>query len=394
MKKLLFYDDSVGFGGHSITAIDALRYLLKDNNLVIGFIYYEGNTRLQENLLTLHQKSPHLSLYPIPYKTGKLSTIASPFLWSQHKVVRQIFDEVKPVSIIFIQGSIEACSCALLVAKSAGYHTISFIPLTHSIAEMGGKLAFLRDRVNHYYYRLPDHFIVISQSVQDRLLKYGVTDKSSLVYCGPDLAKLLLVNRQKVRSAYCIAEDDYVVGLIARIQFVHKAHDFLICALSTYANRLEKIKFLIVGDGPDEAKLQEMIAFYNLEDIVKLVPWNNNMSEIYSALDMLIIPSRFEGLPLVMLEAMYYKLPIIASNVDGMAEILPQDWLFNFGDCHALIETLLRVKSADNKVYLNKHELRILQDFNVDEFGKHFHQVIYNHCNLDDYSRIEAKRVF
>jgi glycosyltransferase involved in cell wall biosynthesis len=394
MKYLLFYDDSVGFGGHSITAIDALRYLLKDNNLVTGFIFYEGNTRLQENLLALQQQSPHLRLYPIPYRTGKLSTIASPFLWSQHKVLRQIFDKVKPVSIIFIQGSIEASACGLLIAKRGGYHTISFMPLTHSNAEMGGKLSWLRDRINHYYFRLPDHFIVTSQSAKERLFKHGITTKSSLVYYGPDLTRLESVDRQKVRSEYCLAEGDYVIGLIARIQFIHKAHDFLIRALSTYSNQLENIKFLIVGDGPDDAKLQGMIASHNLEGIVTLLPWNHNMSEVYSALDMLIIPSRFEGLPLVMLEAMYYNLPIIASDVDGMAEILPQDWLFKFGDCHALVETLLRVKAADNKAHLNTNRLRILQEFNADEFGKHFHQVIDSLTNSDDYSIIEAERVF
>lgn len=384
MKSILFYDDSVGFGGHSITAIDAVKYLLKDNNLDIRFVYYEGNTRLQENLLALQQQSQHLNLYPIPYKTGKLSTIAAPFLWSKHKAIRQIFDEVKPASIVFIQGSIEACACALLVAKRAGHHVISFIPLTHSIAEMGGKLAWLRDRVNHYYYRLPDHFIVISQSAQARLLKYGLTTKISLVYCGLDFATFQLVDRQKVRKGYCLAEDDYAIGLIARIQFVHKAHDFLIRALSKYSNRLKNIKFLIVGDGPDEAKLKEMIASHGLESIVKLVPWNRNMSEIYSALDMLIIPSRFEGLPLVMLEAMHYGLPIIASHVDGMAEILPQDWLFEFGDCHALVETLLQVKTADNAALLNRNKSHVLQEFNVDEFGKRFHQVIYNLSNSNE----------
>jgi len=376
MKSLLFYDDSAGFGGHSITALDAVKFLLKDSNLAIGFVFYEGNIRLKENLLVLQQQSPHFKLYPIPYQTGKLSTITAPLLWSQRKAIRQIFDEVKPASIVLIQGSIESCACALLVAKRAGYHTISFIPLTHSIAEMGGKLAWLRDRVNHYYHRLPDHFIATSQSAQDRLLKYGLTTKSSLVYYGPDLARLQTVDRQKARSTYCLAEDDYVIGLIARIQFVHKAHDFLIRALSAYADRLQNIKFLIVGDGPDEAKLQEMIAFHNLEGIVKLVPWNRNMAEIYSALDMLIIPSRFEGLPLVMLEAMYYNLPIIASQVDGMAEILPQAWLFEFGDCHALVETLLQVKAADNVALLDKNKSRILQDFNVDEFGKNFQQAI------------------
>jgi glycosyltransferase involved in cell wall biosynthesis len=93
---------------------------------------------------------------------------------------------------------------------------------------------------------------------------------------------------------------------------------------------------------------------------------------------MLVIPSWYEGLPLVMLEAMYYGLPIIASDVDGMAEILPNQWLFKCGDSNALIETFFKVMQADNSEFIFKNNQRILSEFNVNIFGENFLEAIEN----------------
>ena len=379
MNRILFYDDANGFGGHTITAIDAVKHILKNSGLTIDFVFFDGNNRLKNQLMILKEQNSNLRLHQIPYKNGKLSTISALFSPSKVKFVRQIFDSVNPDIIVLIQGSIESSTLGLLAAKSGNYHAISFIPLTHSIAEMKGKLAWIRDLINRYYYKLPNQFIVICQSAKDRLLKYNIKkNKISLVYCGPNTKTLTVYGRKEIRDKYSLGDDEYVIGVVARIQFVHKAHDFLIQALASDTNRLNNIKLLIVGDGPDETKLKTLVHSYKLEHLVKFVPWKENASEIYSALDMLIIPSRFEGLPLVMLEAMYYNIPIVATNVDGMSEILPKEWLFEFGDRNALVETLLRVKAADNNNLLAKNREKILREYNVEEFGAKFYQAISN----------------
>lgn len=377
MNRILFYDDANGFGGHTITAIDAVKHILRDRDAAINFVFFEGNNRLKNQLMSLKEQNSNLRLHQIPYKNGKLSTISALFSPSKVKFVRQIFDKVKPDIIVLIQGSIEDSTLGLLAAKSGNYHAISFIALTHSIAEMQGKLAWIRDLINRYYYKLPNHFIVICQSSKDRLLKYHINkNKISLVYCGPHIDTFTVFDRKEIRNKYFLSDDEYVVGVVARIQFVHKAHDFLIHALANGANRLRNIKVLIVGDGPDETKLKALVSSYSLEHLVKFVSWKGNVSEIYSALDMLIIPSRFEGLPLVMLEAMYYNIPIVATNVDGMSEVLPKEWLFEFGDRKALVDTLLRVKDSDNNDLLVENRERILRKYNVEEFGSKFYQAI------------------
>lgn len=374
MKKVLFYDDGNIFGGHTVTAVDAVRYLVENTDLNVGFMFYEGNKILHERLNLLKQFG--IQLYPTNHKEPKLKTIGALFSFTKVQKVKKLIDDINPDIVIISQGCIEQCSLGLLAAKKGKYKTISFIALTQKISLMGGKLAQLRDIVNLYFYRLPEEFITISKNAKSMLLHdHGVRSKISLVYCGPNLKFWKLTDRS-VRRQLGIDESDYVVALIGRVQFAHKGHDFLIDSISSYLSKLENIKFILVGDGPDVNLLQSLITSKGLSHVVKLVSWSNDPSYIYSAIDMLIIPSRFEGLPLVMLEAMYYGLPIVASNVDGMAEVLPKEWLFEFGDSHSLIETLIRVKHQDNTEFLSKNKMRIMTELNVDKFGENFYKAI------------------
>lgn len=376
MNRILFYDDSSGFGGHHVSAIDAVQYLAKQPDVRVGFLFYQNNRRLYERLRSLQQQGIAVELYPMQNRGAPFKTFGALLAFSTIQKIQKAMAAIQPDRVIVVQGSIEQCCSGLLAAKRGKYNTICFIALTQGLAVMGGKLARIRDWLNLYFFSLPDRFIVTSAHSRTDLERYGTKSPVSLVYYGPNLSAWKFHDRDEARQKYGILEHDYVVGMIGRIQFVHKGHDVLIEAIAAHQNRLENVKFMIVGDGPDEPLLRSLIAKYNLQDRAILVPWSQDSSYIYSAIDMLIIPSRFEGLPLVMLEAMYYKLPVVASDVDGMAEVLPREWLFPYGDRDALLDTLLRVKQSDNQNYIDKHQARILEEFNVEKFGQGFYEAL------------------
>ena len=83
-----------------------------------------------------------------------------------------------------------------------------------------------------------------------------------------------------------------------------------------------------------------------MSDMITLYPWSNDTRSIYPALDALVIPSSYEGVPLVMIEAIDCCIPVIATKVGGMAEFLPEEWLFDRGDDQRLITLILSCRSS------------------------------------------------
>jgi len=120
-----------------------------------------------------------------------------------------------------------------------------------------------------------------------------------------------------------------------------------------------------------------MIANSNLTGRVQVLPWSDNPAEIYAGIDMLWIPSRFEGVPLVMLEAMSCGLPVVASDVDGMAELLPEGWLYPSGNLRAMIDTILRVKNSDYAALAESNKDIVLREFSITRFRMKFSEAVF-----------------
>jgi len=81
-------------------------------------------------------------------------------------------------------------------------------------------------------------------------------------------------------------------------------------------------KYTIVGDGPERASLEALIAEHGLQSVVRLVGWSDEVERYFAEADAQLIPSLWEGFGLVAVEGMSSGLPVIASNVDGLREVL------------------------------------------------------------------------
>jgi glycosyltransferase involved in cell wall biosynthesis len=230
--------------------------------------------------------------------------------------------------------------------------------------------------VNGYFYRLPDKIITISETARRMLLTRGIRSDVVVVPNGVEVRAGRRQERDGFRHNHGLRSEDFVIATIGRIDFRQKGQDFAVQTISRYRQELVGCKFLFIGSGPDERRLQEMVADSQLQAMVRILPWTDKAPEIYSSIDMLLVPSRFEGVPLVMLEAMSRKLPIVASKVDGMAEFLPGSWLFPFGDCQALAKTVAQVKNSDNASLLELHQKRIQVEFTTANFCAKFSRAV------------------
>src|SRR5215813_9744155 len=97
-------------------------------------------------------------------------------------------------------------------------------------------------------------------------------------------------DRAKIRYSMGL-KSEFVVAVIGRIVFRQKAQDFVAKAIAESRHRLTRYKFLFIGEGPDENRLKHMIDKFELGPQCKVLSWNNNLAQIYAAIDMLLIPS-------------------------------------------------------------------------------------------------------
>jgi glycosyltransferase involved in cell wall biosynthesis len=373
MRKILFYSDSPDFGGHEAMTVAAVECLSGHPDLEISFLFYEGNHRLRLQLEQLPRSASPVSLHPIQFKSERLEVLrclaGSPKVRKIASVMRTIAPDVALVS----QGRIEGGSAGLLAAKRAGLRTISYIPMAHPAWFSGKRIpGLIREAANRYIYSLPDKFITISETARRMLLARGANADIAVVSNCVDPLEIGADTRRNFRERHGLASDDYAVAIVGRIDFRQKGQDFALRAIAEFQNRLRNFKFLFVGEGPDEQVLRNMIAVRGLQRQVLLMPWQHDRSELYGGIDMLLIPSKYEGVPLVMLEAMLCRLKIVASNVDGMAERLPSRWLFPYGDAEALVRTVVGAREEARPEILDEHRSLIQREYSVERFGAQF----------------------
>ncbi len=377
-KRILFYSDAGEFGGHEIMALKAFEYLAGCGGLSLHFMYYQGNKRLKRQLERIRDKADNVEIYPSRHASGRLQNIRTLLSPLKVREIGAMFRAVAPDIVVAVQGSIQGSSLGLLASKKCGYETVSYIPTAQksAITSRGVITPIIKDAVNKFYYGLPDRFIVPARFVKNDLLEKGVKAEIALACNSFDLSGLTKRIREKSRGKFGFQDNEYVIALIGRVNIRTKGHDFLVEAISKHRSRLGDFRFVFVGDGPDEDRLRSMIKNKGLEGVTAILPWENDLSDIYSAIDMLIIPSRFEGVPLVMKEAIYFELPVVASNIDGMAETLPGEWLFKFGDSEGLVRTITDVRQGDPSGLIKKNKETLMQQSRAQRFEAMFAEAL------------------
>lgn len=114
-------------------------------------------------------------------------------------------------------------------------------------------------------------------------------------------------------------EDELLLGVIGLLN-VAKGQDIAVRALARARER--RVRLLVVGHGEMEAELRDLAAREGVAERVEFLGWRRDVPRILRSLDALVLPSRWEGLPYVVLEAMASGRPILASRVDGARDLV------------------------------------------------------------------------
>jgi glycosyltransferase involved in cell wall biosynthesis len=127
--------------------------------------------------------------------------------------------------------------------------------------------------------------------------------------------------RQERRRELGAANDEIVLGNVARL-YPEKAHDSLLRSFKVVASRHPKAKLWISGIGPLEGAIRSQCSALGLDDRVKFLGFVEDLARMLRLLDIQVHPSHIEGVPLALCEGMAAGLPVVASAVGGIPEIL------------------------------------------------------------------------
>jgi glycosyltransferase involved in cell wall biosynthesis len=116
-------------------------------------------------------------------------------------------------------------------------------------------------------------------------------------------------------AAVAVAGDGVVFGSLGRLTD-QKGYDMLVRALPGLA----RATLLLVGDGPERGSLERLAAELGVGERVQITGWTADARARLPALDVFVLPSRWEGMPLSILEAMHAGLPVLAADVGSVAD--------------------------------------------------------------------------
>lgn len=112
-----------------------------------------------------------------------------------------------------------------------------------------------------------------------------------------------------------------VIGMVARLD-LQKGWEYLLLAVRELCRSFAGINVIIAGEGPDRAAIQSMVQNFGLQSHVLLAGQRNDMPAVYAAMDIFVLPSLNEGLPMTVLEAMASARPVIATRVGAVPSVV------------------------------------------------------------------------
>lgn len=363
----------------------AHRATIRENiDIEISWIINSSNRRLAATLESYNLRYVALDLEPT------FRWLRNPFaLFRKTLRTRRVLHQFRPDLLVLVQGWIMDGIDGLLAASLARVPFCSYIPMTHSPTELGIHRSHrLRTVVQSMVYRRIPRYITFEEEQAARLRKWRPGCEVAVVE-NVIPGKIETVTRAPdAKQKFGIPADFKVLGVHGRISFRQKAQDWLVRAMST-GDFLQDKFLLFVGEGPDTEQLTQLIETSLWRKHILFLGWVDNLRDFYNAVDVMLLPSRAEGVPLVMIEALARQIPVVGSDRDGMKTWLPRPWRFAFGDVEGMRRAIIQALTPDAGRYWDPILGHLAVATDESRLGREFGKALKQYCAK---SRIQAGR--
>lgn len=227
--------------------------------------------------------------------------------------------------------------------------------------------------LDYFIFKNADKIICISNQIKKYFLKKIKVPNSKLkvIYYGLNKTDL---NKKKKSKLIGIQLRDlknfFVISCIAR-HVKQKSLDFLIKTFQQFKKTETKSKLILVGDGPETKKLKILAKKLGVYEDIIWINYVENVLQLLKLSKVFVLPSKYEGFGLVLLEAMYAKKPIIASRVSAIPEVIKNNWnglLIKHNDIKDFNSKLLRIKNEKiSKKLIKNSQITLKKKFNFNK---------------------------
>jgi len=332
--KILHLIDSLNPGGAQ-TVVKGIFEKQKDNKDIFLFA-------LRERDIKMNIEHPNVFIYPSKAKYS--------------------LKPLKPLKELVEKEKIDVLHCHLFRSQYSGYLLKKrYFPEIKLIFHEHGKIFTNKIWYNYFLKKAEkyvDLFIAVSKATKNKHIENAGIPENKIVvlYNFVDTErfnrKKITLDVKKEKEKLGIEKDESVIGFVGRLAYV-KGCDILIGALP-YLNF--KYKVLIAGDGPEKKNLEKLAEKLGVKDKVIFLGYVDNPLGVYSLMNVLVMPSRSESFGISVIEARALNIPVIASDVEGLNEIIidkENGLLFEGKDSKDLarkIETIYSNKNLRNKL--------------------------------------------
>lgn len=223
--------------------------------------------------------------------------------------------------------------------------------------------------LNRYKYSHPKITKIISvskavEAIFDNIIK----DKSKLVtiYDSIDVSFFSKKrSKELIHTEFYLPKETLIIGNVAALTSQKDIFTFI----NTAKKIMDKkpvdlsLKFVVIGDGSQRAELEKHVAIKNMEDHIIFMGFRNNIQELLPEFDIFLLTSLTEGLPLTIYEAFAAKIPVVATNAGGIAEVIENGktgFVTNLKDTENLAKGVLKIlndKELAETIKMNAFEL-------------------------------------
>lgn len=322
----LFVSTTPDFGGHETMLLRWMDALDGDAQRVRPHLLARLGGRLWD-LAPLSVRS-----VPLAPRTGGRWALALGERWREWRALRRAVLALRPECVVVASGALHFHWPQVLALRLMGQRVLLYVPLLGTFASMGYRWGRCKDGfVRALYARVPSAWIAITEDQAETFRAWA--RPAGPVFVLPNTVAAAIEQAPRVPARPLSVAQPLRVLVLGRLDAHQKGLDMLLAHLAqASALELAGLHFRIVGDGSYRAQIAAQLRRQpQLARHVELQAWMSACVAI-AASDVLLLPSRYEGVPLVMLEAMALGVPVVSADLPGTRPYVADGARFAVGD--------------------------------------------------------------